>query len=128
MLTAFSQRDLVERARDAGAMAYLVKPFSRSDLIPAIEIAVGRWAELRSLESEVGDLTDRLETRKLVDRAKAALTQQYGLAEPEAFRWLQKAAMDRRMSMRAVASAVIEDGAAAGRADAADPSPTPPRT
>jgi response regulator NasT len=109
MLTAFSQRDLVERARDAGAMAYLVKPFAASDLIPAIELALGRWSELRALETEVGDLTDRLETRKLVDRAKARLLEQYGLAEPDAFRWLQKAAMDRRMSMRAVAAAVIED-------------------
>ncbi|MFJ8000697.1 ANTAR domain-containing response regulator [Streptomyces sp. NPDC096310] len=111
MLTAFSQRDLVERARDAGAMAYLVKPFSKSDVVPAIEMAVSRFTELRTLEREVADLTVRLETRKLVDRAKSVLQTQYGLSEPAAFRWIQKTSMDRRMSMQQVAEAVIEDAA-----------------
>ncbi|WP_037906024.1 ANTAR domain-containing response regulator [Actinacidiphila yeochonensis] len=109
MLTAFSQRELVERARDAGAMAYLVKPFSKSDLVPAIEMAVSRFQELRALEAEVADLTQRLETRKLVDRAKSVLQTKYGLSEPAAFRWIQKTSMDRRMSMQAVAQAVIEE-------------------
>ncbi len=109
MLTAFSQRDLVERARDAGAMAYLVKPFSKSDVVPAIEMAVSRFTELRALEKEVADLSQRLETRKLVDRAKSVLQTQYGLTEPAAFRWIQKTSMDRRMSMQQVAEAVIED-------------------
>jgi response regulator NasT len=109
MLTAFSQRDLVERARDAGAMAYLVKPFSKSDVVPAIEMAVSRFNELRQLEKEVADLTQRLETRKLVDRAKSVLQTEYGLTEPAAFRWIQKTSMDRRMSMQQVAEAVIQD-------------------
>jgi AmiR/NasT family two-component response regulator len=109
MLTAFSQRDLVERARDAGAMAYLVKPFSKSDVVPAIEMAVSRFTELRELENEVADLTLRLETRKLVDRAKSILQTSYGLTEPAAFRWIQKTSMDRRMSMQQVAEAVIQD-------------------
>ncbi|MFD5880838.1 ANTAR domain-containing response regulator [Streptomyces yangpuensis] len=112
MLTAFSQRDLVERARDAGAMAYLVKPFSKSDVVPAIEMAVSRFAELRALEQEVADLSQRLETRKLVDRAKSILQTQYGLTEPAAFRWIQKSSMDRRMSMQQVAEVVIEDAEA----------------
>jgi response regulator NasT len=109
MLTAFSQRELVERARDAGAMAYLVKPFGKSDVVPAIEMAVSRFTELKTLEKEVADLTQRLETRKLVDRAKSVLQTQYGLTEPAAFRWIQKTSMDRRMSMQQVAEAVIED-------------------
>ncbi|MEV0599197.1 response regulator [Streptomyces sp. NPDC050315] len=109
MLTAFSQRELVERARDAGAMAYLVKPFSKSDVVPAIEMAVSRFTELQTLEKEVADLTQRLETRKLVDRAKSILQTQYGLTEPAAFRWIQKTSMDRRLSMQQVAEAVIED-------------------
>ncbi|WP_228083950.1 ANTAR domain-containing response regulator [Streptomyces profundus] len=109
MLTAFSQRDLVERARDAGAMAYLVKPFSKSDVVPAIEIAVSRFQQLRSLAGEVADLAQRLETRKLVDRAKSVLQTQYGLTEPAAFRWIQKTSMDRRLSMHQVAEAVIQD-------------------
>ncbi|MFD6416759.1 ANTAR domain-containing response regulator [Streptomyces sp. NPDC060194] len=109
MLTAFSQRDLVERARDAGAMAYLVKPFSKSDVVPAIEMAVSRFQQLRTLEDEVADLTQRLETRKLVDRAKSVLQTQYGLTEPAAFRWIQKTSMDRRLSMQQVAEAVIQD-------------------
>jgi AmiR/NasT family two-component response regulator len=110
ILTAFSQRDLVERARDAGAMAYLVKPFSKSDLVPSIEMAVSRFAELAQLEAEVADLTERLETRKQVDRAKAVLQEQLSLSEPEAFRWIQKTAMDLRLSMRQVADGVIEHG------------------
>ena len=109
ILTAFSQRDLVERARDAGAMAYLVKPFSKSDVVPAIEMAVSRFTELKELEKEVADLTLRLETRKLVDRAKSVLQTEYGLTEPAAFRWIQKTSMDRRMSMQQVAEAVIQD-------------------
>src|SRR3954449_7630741 len=110
MLTAFSQRDLVERARDAGAMAYLVKPFSQTDLVPAIEMAVSRFAELALLEAEVADLTERLETRKAVERAKSVLMEQLSLSEPEAFRWIQKTAMDLRLSMRQVADGVVEHG------------------
>ncbi|GAB3997466.1 response regulator [Nocardioides marmoraquaticus] len=112
MLTAFSQRDLVERARDAGAMAYLVKPFSRDDLVPAIEMAVSRFAEVTQLEAEVADLQDRLETRKALDRAKSVLQEQLGVSEPEAFRWIQKTAMDLRLSMRQVAEGVVEHGPA----------------
>lgn len=112
LLTAYSQRDLVERASDAGAMAYLVKPFSQSDLVPAIEMAVSRFAELSQLEAEVADLTERLETRKAVDRAKSVLQQQLSLSEPEAFRWIQKTAMDLRLSMRDVADGVITHGPA----------------
>jgi two-component system, response regulator PdtaR len=110
ILTAFSQRDLVERARDAGAMAYLVKPFNKSDLVPAIEMAVSRFAELSTLEAEVADLTERLETRKAVERAKNVLQEQLQLTEPEAFRWIQKTAMDLRLSMRQVAEGVITHG------------------
>ncbi|KRC56641.1 MULTISPECIES: ANTAR domain-containing response regulator [unclassified Nocardioides] len=110
MLTAFSQRELVERAREAGAMSYLVKPFSQSDLVPAIEMAVSRFAEIRQLENEVADLTERLETRKAVDRAKGILQEQLSLTEPEAFRWIQKTAMDLRMSMREVADGVVTHG------------------
>lgn len=112
MLTAFSQRELVERARDAGAMAYLVKPFSESDLAPAIEMAVSRFAELQLLEAEVAELTERLETRKALDRAKGVLQAQLGLSEPEAFRWIQKTAMDLRLSMRQVTDGVLEHGPA----------------
>ncbi len=110
ILTAFSQRDLVERARDAGAMAYLVKPFSRTDLVPAIEMAVSRFAEVGLLEQEVADLSERLETRKAVDRAKGVLQKELGLTEPEAFRWIQKTAMDLRLSMRQVAEGVVAHG------------------
>jgi len=110
ILTAFSQRDLVERAREAGAMAYLVKPFTQSDLVPAIEMAVSRFAELSTLESEVADLTERLETRKAVDRAKGILQEQLRLSEPDAFRWIQKTAMDLRLSMRQVAEGVVDHG------------------
>lgn len=107
MLTAFSQRELVERARDAGAMAYVVKPFGKADLVPAIEMARSRYAELLSLEAEVADLTERLETRKIVERAKSMLQEALGISEPDAFRWIQKTAMDLRMSMRAVADGVV---------------------
>jgi response regulator NasT len=110
MLTAFSQRELVERARDAGAMAYLVKPFNSTDLVPAIELAVSRFQELAQLEAEVAGLTDRLETRKAVERAKSVLQQQLSLSEPDAFRWIQKTAMDLRLSMRQVAQGVIDHG------------------
>ena len=107
MLTAFSQRELVERAVEAGAMAYLVKPFAKSDLLPTIEVAVSRHAQVAALEKEVADLTDRLETRKLLDRAKSRLQTDQGMTEPEAFRWIQKTSMDRRTSMRAVAEEVL---------------------
>ncbi len=107
ILTAFSQRDLVERARDAGAMAYLVKPFTESDLVPAIEMALSRFAELSQLESEVHDLQERLVTRTAVDRAKGVLQEKLDLSEPEAFRWIQKTAMDLRLSMREVAEGVV---------------------
>jgi AmiR/NasT family two-component response regulator len=110
ILTAFSQRELVERARDAGAMAYLVKPFTKDDLVPAIEMAVSRFAEVHMLETEVADLTERLQTRKAVDRAKGILQEQLSLTEPESFRWIQKTAMDLRLSMRQVAEGVIMHG------------------
>jgi response regulator NasT len=110
ILTAFSQRELVERARDAGAMAYLVKPFTKADLVPAVEMAVSRFAELQLLEAEVADLSERLETRKSVDRAKGVLQQRLELSEPDAFRWIQKTAMDLRLSMRQVADGVITHG------------------
>lgn len=112
ILTAFSQRDLVERARDAGAMAYLVKPFQKRDLLPAIEMATSRFAEIRALESEVTDLRERLEARKLIERAKGALMTQHRMSEPQAFRWIQRAAMDNRTSMRAVAELVLSGEAA----------------
>jgi AmiR/NasT family two-component response regulator len=108
ILTAFSQRDLVERAREAGVMAYLVKPFQKKDLLPAIEMAVSRFSELVTLEREVGDLTGRLEARKLVDRAKSVLQSEHGMSEPEAFRFLQRRSMDTRRSMRAVAQDVLD--------------------
>jgi len=107
MLTAFSQADLVERARDAGAMAYVVKPFTSADLLPAIEIAMSRYSEIGALESQIGDLAERFETRKRVERAKGLLMTKMGLTEPEAFRWIQKTSMDRRLTMREVADAVI---------------------
>ncbi|MGI8768575.1 MAG: ANTAR domain-containing response regulator [Propionibacteriaceae bacterium] len=108
MLTAFSQRDLVDRARAAGAMAYVVKPFDASDVVPAIEIAMGRFAEITEIENEVADLQERLDSRKAVDRAKGLLQQGLGLSEPDAFRWIQKTAMDLRKSMREVADGIIE--------------------
>lgn len=107
ILTAFSQRELVERARDAGAMAYLVKPFTKADLVPAIEIAVTRFQEMSALGTEVGTLRERLEVRKVLDRAKGLLQSESGLSEPEAFRWIQKTSMNRRVTMRAVAEAVL---------------------
>jgi response regulator NasT len=108
MLTAFSQRDLIERARDAGAMAYLVKPFDKRDLLPAIEMAMSRFAEIKALEAEVTDLRERLEARKLIERAKGALMTERAMTEPEAFRWIQRAAMDNRTTMRAVAATVLD--------------------
>ena len=115
MLTAFSQRELVERARDAGVMAYVVKPFSIGDLVPAIEIAISRHLQMRSLAEEVADLHERLETRKTIDRAKGILMQALNLSEPQAFSWIQRAAMDRRMTMKEVAQAVISPDAVPGR-------------
>ncbi len=127
MLTAFSQRDLVERARDAGAMAYLVKPFVQGDLVPAIEMALSRFAEVAALEAEVLDLTDRLETRKAVDRAKGVLQEELSLTEPDAFRWIQKTAMDLRLSMRQVAEGVVAHGVPrSGAGESADAPPTSP--
>jgi response regulator NasT len=108
ILTAFSQRDLIERAREAGAMAYLVKPFQKKDLIPTIEMAVSRFQEIVALEGEVSDLTGRLEARKLIDRAKSVLQTDHGMTEPEAFRAVQRASMDQRRSMRAVAQDVLD--------------------
>jgi AmiR/NasT family two-component response regulator len=108
MLTAFSQKELVDRARDAGVMAYVVKPFSINDLVPAIEIAISRHRQMKSLEKEVADLYERIETRKLIDRAKGILMKALNISEPEAFSWIQKSAMDRRMSMRDIANAVID--------------------
>ena len=108
ILTAFSQRELVERARDAGAMAYLVKPFTKADLVPAIEIAVSRFQEVAALAGEVGTLKERLEVRKLLDRAKGKLQTEQGMSEPDAFRWIQKTSMDRRLTMGKVAEAIIE--------------------
>jgi response regulator NasT len=111
MLTAFSQRELVDRARDAGVMAYVVKPFTISDLVPAIEIAISRHTQMRSLADELVDLHDRLETRKVIDRAKGILMKALNLTEPEAFSWIQRAAMDRRITMKEVAEAVISPSA-----------------
>jgi response regulator NasT len=108
LLTAFSQRELVERASEAGALAYVVKPFTPSDLIPAIDIALGRYAQIQALEDEVADMSERLETRKILDRAKGILNNTMGLTEPEAFRWIQKASMDRRLTMKEVALTVID--------------------
>jgi two-component system, response regulator PdtaR len=108
LLTAFSQKELVEQASEAGALAYVVKPFTPNDLLPAIEIALARYAQIVALESEVADMVERFETRKLVDRAKGLLNEKMGLTEPEAFRWIQKASMDRRLTMHDVAAAVIE--------------------
>jgi len=115
MLTAFSQRELVERARDAGVMAYVVKPFLIGDLVPAIEIAISRHLQMRTLADEVADLHERLETRKTIDRAKGILMQALNLSEPEAFSWIQRAAMDRRLTMKQVAEAVISPDAVPGR-------------
>ncbi|MFN4101988.1 MAG: ANTAR domain-containing response regulator [Pararhodobacter sp.] len=108
LLTAFSQTELVERARDAGAMAYVVKPFTPADLLPAVEIAASRFVEIRALESEIADINERMDTRKKVERAKGLLMEKMRLNEPEAFRWIQKTSMDRRLTMREVAEAVID--------------------
>jgi response regulator NasT len=115
MLTAFSQRELIDRARDAGVMAYVVKPFTISDLVPAIEIAISRHTQMRSLADEVADLHDRLETRKIIDRAKGVLMKALNLSEPEAFSWIQRAAMDRRLTMKEVANAVLNPDAVPDR-------------
>jgi response regulator NasT len=108
LLTAFSQTELVERARDAGAMAYVVKPFTPADLLPAVEIAASRFVEIRALENEIADITDRMQTRKLVERAKGLLMETMKLNEPESFRWIQKTSMDRRLTMKEVAEAVVD--------------------
>jgi response regulator NasT len=108
ILTAYSQRDLVEEAAQAGAMGYVVKPFQKQDLLPAIEIAKGRYQQLAALADEVGDLTERLEVRKAMDRAKGVLMDRYGMKEEDAFRFIQQTAMDRRLSMRDVAQAILE--------------------
>ena len=113
VLTAFSQRELVERARDAGAMAYLVKPFSKNDLVPAIEVARGRFAEMAALDGEVRTLEERLETRKVVEKAKGRLMEREGMTEAEAFRWIQRTAMNQRTSMKALAESLLEPGASA---------------
>ncbi len=111
ILTAFSQRDLVERARAAGAMAYLVKPFQKSDLVPAVEIALSRYSEIAALEAEVAGLTDRLEVRKTVERAKGALMTTYNMSEPQAFKWIQRTAMDHRMTMKEVSERILAETA-----------------
>ncbi|MEV6811739.1 response regulator [Micromonospora sp. NPDC051296] len=111
ILTAFSQRDLVERARAAGAMAYLVKPFQKSDLVPAVEIALSRYSEIAALEHEVAGLTDRLEVRKTVERAKGALMTTYNMTEPQAFKWIQRTAMDHRMTMKEVSERILAETA-----------------
>ncbi|WP_132991495.1 ANTAR domain-containing response regulator [Gordonia zhaorongruii] len=108
MLTAFSQREFVEKARDAGAMAYLVKPFTQADLVPAIEVALSRYRELKVLESEIADMSERFETRKLIEQAKGLLMAKQELTEPDAFRWIQRNAMDRRVTMKAVAEIVVD--------------------
>jgi AmiR/NasT family two-component response regulator len=112
VLTAFSQRELVERARDAGAMAYLVKPFSKNDLVPAIEVARARFAEMTALDGEVRSLEDRLEARKVVEKAKGVLMTREGLSEAEAFRFIQRTAMNERTSMKALAQRILDDGVA----------------
>jgi two-component system, response regulator PdtaR len=117
ILTAFSQRDLVQRASEAGAMAYLIKPFTKADLVPAIEVAVSRFAEIAALNSEAANLRDRLEVRKLLDRAKGQLQDGQGMTEAQAFRWIQKTSMDRRQTMRSVAEEVL--------AEAEQAAPTP---
>jgi two-component system, response regulator PdtaR len=108
LLTAFSQKELVEQASEAGALAYVVKPFTQNDLLPAIEIALSRYQQILTLEAEIADMAERFETRKLVERAKGLLNERMGLTEPEAFRWIQKASMDRRTTMQAVAQAIID--------------------
>jgi len=121
VLTAFSQRELVERARDAGAMAYLVKPFSKNDLVPAIEVAVGRFQEMHALDAEITDLKERLEARKVVEQAKGRLMADRGMTEAEAFRWIQRTAMNERTSMKALAQAIMATGAGDDTAAAGGP-------
>lgn len=125
ILTAFSQRDLIERARDAGAMAYLVKPFQKKDLLPAIEMATSRFGEIKALEAEVTDLQGRLDARKVIERAKGMLQVDQGITEPEAFRWIQRSAMDQRTSMKAVAELVVAAQLARDEATSPVPSPAP---
>ena len=108
VLTAFSQRELIDRAREAGALAYLVKPFQRNDLVPAMELAIGRFEEMKALEEENKDLEERLETRKVVDRAKGMLMDELDMKENDAFRWIQRRAMDERKSMRDVAQRILD--------------------
>ena len=108
MLTAFSQREVVEQARDAGALAYLVKPFQKNDLVPAIELAIARFSETKALAAEVSELTERLEVRKVIDRAKGMLIDEHGLKEADAFAFIQKTAMSKRVSMRAIAESVLK--------------------
>jgi two-component system, response regulator PdtaR len=108
MLTAFSQRDLIEQARDAGALAYLVKPFERSELVPAVEVALGRFKEIRALHDQTASLEEQLETRKVVDRAKGKLMDEFGLNENSAFAFIQKRAMSERVTMRAISQRVID--------------------
>jgi AmiR/NasT family two-component response regulator len=121
VLTAFSQRELVERARDAGAMAYLVKPFSKNDLVPAIEVARARFVELTALDGEVRSLEDRLEARKVIEKAKGVLMTHQGLTEADAFRWIQRTAMNERTSMRSLAQRILDEGAAGGAAPESSP-------
>jgi AmiR/NasT family two-component response regulator len=129
ILTAFSQRDLVQRASEAGAMAYLIKPFTKADLVPAIEVAASRFAEIAALNAEAANLRERLEVRKLLDRAKGQLQDSKGLTEAQAFRWIQKTSMDRRQTMRAVAEEVLAEAAAsaasAASAAAGETAPDP---
>jgi response regulator NasT len=124
LLTAFSQKELVDRANEAGAMAYVVKPFTPNDLLPAIEIALSRHAQLNALENEILDLNERFETRKLVDRAKGLLNEKMNLTEPEAFRWIQKASMDRRLTMAEVANTIIEQLGSAKPTEKTNEKPT----
>ncbi len=126
ILTAFSQRDLVQRASEAGAMAYLIKPFTKADLVPAIEVAASRFAEFAALGKEAANLRERLEVRKLLDRAKGALQDGRGMTEAQAFRWIQKTSMDRRQTMRAVAEEVLAE--AASRSAAPSQSAAPSRS
>ncbi|WP_242418542.1 ANTAR domain-containing response regulator, partial [Frankia sp. CpI1-P] len=114
ILTAFSQRELVERAREAGAMAYVVKPFQKKDLLPTIEMAMSRFTEIVSLEAEVEDLQGRLEARKIIERAKGVLQTEHSMTEPDAFRWIQRTSMNQRRTMRAVAEAVLSGEALPG--------------
>jgi AmiR/NasT family two-component response regulator len=120
ILTAFSQRDLVQRASEAGAMAYLIKPFTKADLVPAIEVAVSRFAEIAALNSEAANLRERLEVRKLLDRAKGQLQDSKGMTEAQAFRWIQKTSMDRRQTMRSVAEEVMAEAEQATSTPAAE--------